>query len=73
MTHSIIKKNEVNIYECPAAEITNATQLCIGDLHANAMFLMHFLVSNGVVKISADKYEQLKKIYLKKELARIQA
>lgn len=67
MTHSKIEKYDVDIYQCPTAEITNATQLSIGDLHANAMFLMHFLVTNGVVKISDEKYNQLKDIYLKAE------
>ncbi|MGC1183274.1 Dot/Icm T4SS effector Wip [Legionella sp.] len=68
MTHSKTEKYDVDIYKCPTAELINATQLTLGDLHANAMFLMHFLVSSGVVKISDEQYNQLKDIYLKEQL-----
>ncbi len=69
MGHSTIVKSNVDIYKYPQKEVTHATQLSIGDLHANAMLLMHFLVSNGVVKISEENYAQLKDIYLKAELS----
>lgn len=70
MTHSKIEKPNVDIYSCPKGEISNATQLSIGDLHANAMLLMYFLVSNGIVKISDEKYGQLKNIYIKDKLTK---
>ncbi|CAM2742766.1 Dot/Icm T4SS effector Wip [Legionella worsleiensis] len=71
MVHSIIKKSQIDIYTCPKAEpIVDATELSVGDLHANAMLLLYFLVTNGVVKISATDYAQLKDIYLKRELTR---
>lgn len=68
MTHSKIEKPGIDIYKCPRADITTATEITIGDLHANAMLMMYFLVTNGVVKISNAQYTQLKDIYLKKNL-----
>ncbi|KTD43389.1 Dot/Icm T4SS effector Wip [Legionella quateirensis] len=68
MTHSKIEKPGIDIYTCPQPDITNATEISIGDLHANAMLMMYFLVTNGVVKISDEKYAQLKDIYLKSPL-----
>lgn len=70
MTHSLIEKPGIDIYTCPQADVTNATQISIGDLHANSMLMMYFLVTNGVIKISDEKYEQLKNIYLKEELTK---
>lgn len=68
MTSFLIEKFNIDIYTCPTAEITNATEISIGDLHANAMFLMHFLVINGVIYISDEKYFLLKNIYIKPQL-----
>ena len=65
MTHLKIEKQNIDIYICPEADINNVKQLTIGDLHANAMFLMHFLVTNGIVKIDSDTYSQLTNIYRK--------
>lgn len=44
---------------------TDATQITIGDLHANAMLFLYFLAEKGVIKISDAHYERLKNIYLK--------
>lgn len=68
MAHSKIEKSNVDIYEYPTINVPNVSQLSLGDLHANFMFLIHFLTSNGVVKISEQNYQKLKDIYLKSEL-----
>ncbi|KTD37407.1 hypothetical protein Lmor_0599 [Legionella moravica] len=70
MTHSKIEKPGIDIYKCPQADITTATEITIGDLHANAMLMMYFLVTNGVLKISDAQYTQLKDIYLKDNLTK---
>jgi hypothetical protein len=58
-------QHEADIYQCPLAKPVEATQLTIGDLHANAMFFLYFLAEKGIVKISDAHYECLKNIYLK--------
>ncbi|MGC1181798.1 Dot/Icm T4SS effector Wip, partial [Legionella sp.] len=70
MTHAKIEKSNINIYQFPPTEVTNATQLTLGDLHANAMFMMHFLVTNGVVKISEEIYRKLTNIYCKSDVTK---
>lgn len=64
----LIEKPGINIYTCPQPDITNANQITIGDLHANAMLMMYFLVTNGVVNISKDNYTVLKEIYNRTDL-----
>ncbi|CEG55648.1 Dot/Icm T4SS effector Wip [Legionella fallonii] len=64
MPHVKIEK-EVNIYNYPRAEPTGASEIAIGDLHANAVLLMFFLQSNGIVNISAADYQKLVDIYRK--------
>lgn len=70
MTHTKIQKPGIDIYTCPQSVITNATELSIGDLHANSMLMMYFLVANGVVKITEENYAKLKDIYLKEKLGK---
>lgn len=68
VTQTIIEQANADIYQCPTAVTQEVTELTIGDLHANAMYMMHFLVANGVVNISEENYQRLKDIYQKPEL-----
>lgn len=68
MPNELITRN-ANIYTYPEhIERPNTPQLSIGDLHANAMLLMYFLVSTGVVNINQEDYARLVEIYRKKVL-----
>lgn len=58
-------QHEADIYQCPVAKPVDATQLTIGDLHANSMLFLYFLVEKGIVKTSDVDYQRLKNIYLK--------
>lgn len=69
MPNQLIETNNVDIYKYPTHTArTEAAQLTIGDLHANAMLLMYFLVSTGVVTISVLDYAELVRIYRKDTL-----
>lgn len=60
--------NDVDIYKYPTNIVKpNVALLAIGDLHANAMFLLHFLVSHGFVEITTEAYEHLAAIYRQEE------
>lgn len=67
MRNQIHKIDNVNIYVKPDYRIPleEATQVALGDLHANAMKLIHFLVVNGIVSIESEDYDTLSSIYLK--------
>lgn len=65
-------KLEVDIYQFPETcfdVLEEDTRITIGDLHGNAIKLMHMLVRQDVAKnINRDEYSQLVDIYLKKSL-----
>lgn len=64
-TKYIIKEyNQVNILEYPKQiEGIQNGELTIGDIHANALFLMHFLVANEAVSIEKEAFERLVELY----------
>ncbi len=66
MPHIKIEK-QVDIYNYPQPEPTGASEITIGDLHANAILLIFFLQSNGVINITAADYKRLVELYKKPE------
>lgn len=64
MAHVRIEKN-VDIYQYPLVQPTGASEITIGDLHANAILFLFFLHSNGVIDITAADYQKLVDIYQK--------
>tara|TARA_Y100000588_G_scaffold393384_1_gene509147 strand:+ start:998 stop:2554 length:1557 start_codon:yes stop_codon:yes gene_type:complete len=70
MTVPKLKKYRADIYECPKSIMKPTGELTIGDLHANVMFLIHFLTSYGVLKISEKDFLELQNLYIKKELTK---
>lgn len=67
VTHHLKQTQVDNLFTKPEV-ITlppECTQLTIGDLHANLMLLLCFLVSHDVVEISAENYSNLAEIYQK--------
>jgi len=68
MADKVIVQKRVNIYEKPSREtqlLVGTTQITIGDMHANAMKFIYFLVRNGIADISQDDYKILAQIYEK--------
>ena len=66
MADKVIVQKMVNIYEKPSREtqlLVGTTQITIGDMHANAMKFIYFLVRNGIADISQDDYKVLAQIY----------
>src|SRR5581483_9960414 len=59
----------VNIDDCPPADAKHPAniqnQLTIGDLHANGLKLLYFLVRQNVLEISSTDYATIVRIYLK--------
>jgi hypothetical protein len=59
----------VDIYQAPEIAPPEQSQqngrLIIGDLHANAMYFLYFLVRHGIAVINKLNYKQLVKIYRK--------
>lgn len=63
MTKFVIAE-EVDIYKYPAMAIgTGITDVTAGDLHANAIYLLYFLIRNGVCDIPPAAYGRLVEIY----------
>lgn len=58
---------EVDIYQYPTSidkrNPDERTDLALGDLHANYIKLLYFLITAGVVSLPADKYSELVEIY----------
>ena len=67
MRNQIHKRQNVDIYNMPSELllVEGATQVSLGDLHANAMKLMYFLVVHGIVSIEKKDYDSLSTMYLK--------
>jgi len=65
MPKKVIKIQSVNIYTYPKLVIhaKQATQIVLGDLHANAIKLVYSLILHGVVEIAEDDYARLVEIY----------
>lgn len=63
MTKTLIQ-DQPNIDMLPKVDIIDSTtDLSLGDLHANAVKLLYFLVRHGVCQISAEHYARLVVIY----------
>lgn len=57
-------QEQVNIDIIPVKQKGNvATNICVGDLHGNAIKLLYFLVRHGICSISPTDYERLVQIY----------
>jgi hypothetical protein len=60
----IVLQEKVNIDIIPAAQgDKNITDISIGDLHANAIKFLYFLVRHGIYSLSQDNYARLVAIY----------
>lgn len=65
MTNILIKE-QVNIDLYPSLiPIGKDKQLTIGDLHGNALKLLHFLIKHNIVESNEDDYQQFVEIYRK--------
>lgn len=42
---------------------SDLSRVVIGDIHGNSQYLLYLLIKFGVVKLNADQYKQLSKIY----------
>lgn len=62
---TLLQSKDVDIYQKPELNPQSFQQLSIGDLHANAMKLLFFLVREGIFDISAEDYSRLALIYQK--------
>lgn len=67
MTHTLNQQVVKNLFELPEVKelSKDCTQITIGDLHANMVLFLYFLVKNGIVEISAKNYNELVEIYKK--------
>jgi len=55
---------EVNIDECPQKnERPGVTEVTIGDLHANAIKFLYFLIRHGIYTVTSENYLRLVCIY----------
>lgn len=66
MTKEVLIEHNINIDNFPIIETkdtTGFTEITIGDLHANAIKLLYFLVRHGICAIAPEDYEQLVRIY----------
>ena len=65
MPKKVITIQSINIYTYPKVVIhaKQATQIVLGDLHANAIKLIYSLILHGVVEIAEDDYARLIEIY----------
>lgn len=66
-----IEKRSVNIKEYPSTLQSPSDEMTLGDLHGNALRLLHFLVSRGIVQISQEDYERFVNIYYEQSNAKI--
>lgn len=57
-----------NLAECPDKAATDALNVCIGDLHGNAMKLLYILVEEGFLTIPKAVYADLFAIYNQREV-----
>jgi hypothetical protein len=63
MTNNTVITN-VDIHEYPQNILPiNGKELTIGDLHANFMLFIYFLIAHGIIKISEADFKELVKIY----------
>lgn len=59
-------REQANIDVCPAvmpSPDTTVSDICIGDLHGNALKLVYFLVRQGIARLTATHYARLVAIY----------
>lgn len=60
----VLISEQVNIDICPfKQEFNDITNITIGDLHANALKLLFFLVHESIIKISTADYAEIVQIY----------
>lgn len=64
----LVKPN-IDIRDVPESQNNPlSTDITIGDLHANALLLLYFLVSQGIVEMSPDDYVLFSELYTHSEL-----
>ncbi|MFA5960147.1 MAG: Dot/Icm T4SS effector Wip [Tatlockia sp.] len=72
MTKKLIKE-QVDIYEYPDKIVPNSGSITIGDLHGNAVKLLHFLLRHNVVKFKEGEngkeiFDEFVELYEKSDL-----
>lgn len=67
MSRHLVQESNVDLSlppaKRPAIVDTGSLEITIGDLHANAMKLIFFLVTEGVLQVSSDVYKNLWNLY----------
>ncbi len=58
-------ERQANIYQYPKSSLNNSTHVCLGDLHANAMKLIYFLIEEDILLLNEKNYFILLNIYKK--------
>lgn len=56
-------ETDLKNYPTNLIQLNSSEQITIGDLHANAMLMIHFLVINQILVFNVDDYLSLVKIY----------
>lgn len=54
MTYSRIEKEGIDIRQYPSEAMAATAEITLGDLHGNALKLLHFLIMQGVVRFKAS-------------------
>ncbi len=65
--NTLIEEHEVNLLHFPSSVVEgdsdSRSEITLGDLHGNALKLVHFLVREGVLRVSKDDYYNWVNLY----------
>ena len=60
----ILPSASISLEDYPVVQNAVKTEITLGDLHANALKLIHLLIREGIFSISPENYERLKSLYM---------